>query len=112
MWNPLGVTNHTLSWRPEPTTRGTWSLISSCIATIGLCVWTAVHLNVPEHGRTGKHVWRKVKWVIISLIAPEIVRFLTPQILIAFELKLTTAERSVSLPLNNGENKYYFTGSC
>jgi hypothetical protein len=74
MWNPLGVTNHTLSWRPEPTTRGTFGLLSSCITTIVLCVWTAVHLNIPEHGRTSRHVWRKLKWVIIGLTAPEIVR--------------------------------------
>ena len=109
MWNPLGVTNHTVSWRPEPTTRGTWGLLSSCITTIGLCVWTAVHLNIPEHGRTDRHIWRKVKWVIIGLIAPEIVKSPTAQ---AFSLELTTVTRSASSPSSNGESRCGSIGLC
>lgn len=28
-------------------TRGTWSLLYSCIFTLALCVYSAIHLNIP-----------------------------------------------------------------
>ncbi len=34
-------------WIPEPNTRGTWSLLYSCIFTLALCVYSAIHLNIP-----------------------------------------------------------------
>ncbi|KAH4038915.1 hypothetical protein HBH92_154450 [Parastagonospora nodorum] len=75
MFRPYGdpSSNETLSWGAEPRYRGTYSILSSCIITIGLCVWTAVHLNVPEHGKVVPQFWRKVKWLAIGLFAPEMV---------------------------------------
>ena len=35
---------------PEPTGRGTISLLLSCLLTLSLCVWSAVHLNIPKSG--------------------------------------------------------------
>ena len=70
------VTNgHTTVWIPEPNSRGTWSILSSCIITISLCVWTAVHLNIPEHQRRKQQLWRKIKWLLLGLIAPEMVAY-------------------------------------
>ena len=70
------VTNNgTTAWVSEPNRRGTWSILSSCIITISLCVWTAVHLNIPEHQKTRKQLWRKVKWLALGLLAPEIVAY-------------------------------------
>jgi len=40
-----------------------------------LCVWTAVHLNLPEHNRAHTHKWRKLEWLLIGLIAPEMVGY-------------------------------------
>lgn len=75
MFYPYGnpSSNETLSWGAEPGYRGTFSILSSCIITIGLCVWTAVHLNVLEYGKTMPQFWRKVWWLIIGLFAPELV---------------------------------------
>src|SRR5579862_2232635 len=76
-----------VSWKPEPTNRGTWTILSSCIITISLCIWTAVHLNIPEkevrpRGWQGimaavlRHqFWRKVGWFVLGLLAPEMVVF-------------------------------------
>jgi hypothetical protein len=63
-------------WVPEPQTRGTWSLLYSCTFTIGLCVWTAIHLNIPanEDGPWLAY-WRRCKWVLIALLLPELVLF-------------------------------------
>lgn len=74
MWTPLG--NEKLkvaTWRLEPDGRGTWSILSGCLITLTLCIWTALHLNIPEHGKLGKQLWRKTKWLIVGLIAPEMV---------------------------------------
>jgi len=71
MSNSTGAQFHT--WKPEPLTRGTFSILSSCLTTMFLCVWTAVHLNVPEYKKESQQFWRKVKWLVIALFAPEVV---------------------------------------
>ncbi len=67
--------NRTSTWVPEPTVRGTWGILSSCLITISLCVWTAVHLNIPEHQKTRRQLWRKIKWLVLGLLAPEMVAY-------------------------------------
>ena len=63
-----------VNWHSEPSTRGTWSLLFGCITTLFLCVYTAVHLNVPAPGTTLKQQNLQVaKWVCIGIIAPEVV---------------------------------------
>ena len=61
------------NWQPEPNTRGTWSIISTCLITLTLCLWTALHLNIPEHNGDTRQRWRKVGWLLIGLLAPEMV---------------------------------------
>jgi hypothetical protein len=63
--------NETLFWGQEPRTRGTYSILTSCIITLGLCVLTAVHLNVPDYGKLMPQYRRKVWWLMIGLFAPE-----------------------------------------
>lgn len=82
--------NHTVSWHPGPTTRGSFTILSSCVITLTLCVWKVVHLNLPEHeGCLPKRKktnlkywmtrwislqqWRKVGWLILGIFAPEMV---------------------------------------
>ena len=67
------VTNHTTEWRSSPNVRGSWDILSSCVITISLCAWTALHLNVPEHGTAGRQWLRKTKWLGLGLAAPEMV---------------------------------------
>jgi len=75
MINPLG--NVTVlpeaTWHPEPTIRGTSSILTSCLITISLCIWTAVHLNLPEHRKESQQVYRKILWLALGLFAPEVV---------------------------------------
>ncbi|KAK3366188.1 hypothetical protein B0T24DRAFT_670298 [Lasiosphaeria ovina] len=40
------TTDSTTGWMSEPDTRGTFRLVVSCLATLSLCVYTALHLNV------------------------------------------------------------------
>lgn len=62
-----------VNWQPEPNVRGTWSIISSCLLTLSLCLWTALHLNIPEHNGNQYQRVRKFGWLLIGLLAPEMV---------------------------------------
>ncbi|KAL2069398.1 hypothetical protein VTL71DRAFT_14077 [Oculimacula yallundae] len=62
------------AWVDEPSSRGTWGLLYSCSFTLLLCVYTAIHLNVPGFYDTPRKIWlRKAKWVAIAIFGPEIV---------------------------------------
>ncbi|KAH7632051.1 hypothetical protein B0T09DRAFT_336897 [Sordaria sp. MPI-SDFR-AT-0083] len=64
------------NWVPEPDRRGTYDILSVCVVTLGLCVWTAVHLNVPEHNESaGKQLMRKIGWLMLSLLSPELIAY-------------------------------------
>ena len=83
--DPARLVNVTVQgWVSEPSARGTWTLVYSCVFTIGLCVWSAIHLNIPAR-REGTYR-RKLKWAFITLFAPEVV-------LIAALLQLNRARR-------------------
>jgi hypothetical protein len=62
------------AWVADPAGRGTWSLLYSCLFTLLLCVYTAIHLNVPPPNDTKLTFWlRKTKWVAIAIFGPELV---------------------------------------
>lgn len=88
--------NGTSPWRPEPTFRGTFGILSTCLLTLGLCVWSAIHLNIPANEHEERpwdsicalSIWkkccdnnfkwpgqilRKVGWTALGFFAPELV---------------------------------------
>lgn len=77
---------------PNPNIRGTGDIIFTCLATISLCVYTVLHLNVPKRGSTTwDNVLRKAKWVLVGLFAPEIVvysAFVQLQTVIVFTVSM------------------------
>lgn len=60
-------------WRPNPSTRGTYDILSTCVITMSLCVWSALHLNIPEYGSSSHGLPSKIRWVLIGLLVPEVV---------------------------------------
>jgi hypothetical protein len=59
---------------PGPSGRGTVGLVSNCVVTLSLCVWTAIHLNVFPPGTTlRKRIWSRLAWALLGTFAPEIV---------------------------------------
>ncbi|KAF8856437.1 hypothetical protein BDZ45DRAFT_745482 [Acephala macrosclerotiorum] len=73
-----------VSWNRGPQTRGTFSLLSSCLITLSLSVWTAVHLNITverlPHEKlsffrrlNSQPAIRRLKWMLMGLLAPELV---------------------------------------
>lgn len=69
------INQTTIFWQPEPQLRGTWSIISVCTLTTSLCVWTAIHLNVPAVEQKYPQHMRKLYWLVIGLSAPELVAY-------------------------------------
>ena len=66
--------SETVAWQSEPNVRGTWSILTTCVLTLVVCVYTAVHLNVPHIHDTGRTIFnRRVKWITIGILAPELV---------------------------------------
>lgn len=62
-----------VGWKPEPHHRGTYQLISTCVATLLICVLSALHLDIPPKGRgAAYHTWRKVYWAMLGMLAPEL----------------------------------------
>lgn len=58
----------------EPSGRGTVGLLTSCISTLILCVWTAIHMNIAPPGQGRKsHTGARIWWALIALFAPEVV---------------------------------------
>lgn len=76
-----GLTNSheessTIGWVSEPDGRGTFSLMTSCMLTLSLCVWSAMHLNIPHYRESTWQFWlRHVKWGLVGVFAPELVVF-------------------------------------
>lgn len=63
-------------WVDDPDGRGTFTIASSCVLTLSLCVYTAIHLNVRPHRKTELQSWiETTKWVIFGILAPELVVF-------------------------------------
>ncbi|KAF1971575.1 hypothetical protein BU23DRAFT_600136 [Bimuria novae-zelandiae CBS 107.79] len=61
-------------WYEPPNERGTWNIIVSCVLTLTICVWSALHLNVPaQDSRLKDRNVRRARWIILGLFAPELV---------------------------------------
>lgn len=65
------VATEFVGWVPEDTNRGTWSLITSCLFTIAICTWTAIHPRIHVSRRLRhKH---KFYQLVKAILAPEMV---------------------------------------
>ncbi|KAL8948920.1 MAG: hypothetical protein Q9222_004924 [Ikaeria aurantiellina] len=79
-WLPSvsGAPNSTeiTGWVSDPDGRGTFTILSSCVLTLSLCVYTSIHLNVRPRGQTELYSWIETsKWVIFGILAPELMVF-------------------------------------
>ncbi|KAN0076543.1 hypothetical protein V8E54_006685 [Elaphomyces granulatus] len=80
-------------WISEPSGRGTASVLYTCLITIFLCVWSAMHINIPERNKSKtENFFYKVKIAVLAIIAPEFV------FAIAFDSYLSIREALDELP--------------
>jgi len=61
------------AWGSEPERRGTMGILIPCLITLGLCVWTAVHLNINSQPTRGRLLLFKLTWLFLGMFAPEFV---------------------------------------
>lgn len=61
------------SFVTEPKGRGTVGLLTSCVITLTLCVWTAIHLNIIRSPTLARRLGFKTLYVLLGLFAPEII---------------------------------------
>lgn len=40
---------------------------------MSLCIWTSLHLNLPEHKKAYLQKYRKLSWMVLGLLTPELV---------------------------------------
>ena len=70
----FGDGNHgTAHWQPDPANaRGTWSILSTCIITLALWVYTSLHLNFLAFITILTNIsrFKNTKYVIFGLLAP------------------------------------------
>lgn len=65
--------NETAVWQSEPTTRGTFTILSTSLITLVLCVWSSIHLNLPGFGPIPLSAFvRRLQWIAIGLFMPEV----------------------------------------
>ena len=66
----------TIGWVSDPDGRGTFTILSSCVLTLSLCVYTAIHLNVRPYHQKELQAWiETTKWVIMGVLGPELLVF-------------------------------------
>ena len=88
-WTIVTTTSPDHGWVSSPNVRGTMGIIWPCLSTLGLCLWSMVHLNVPAARDTNLTIiLRKLRWLLVGLLAPELV------MMFAFAQR-TSAEQSV-----------------
>ncbi|KAH6842935.1 hypothetical protein B0I37DRAFT_448326 [Chaetomium sp. MPI-CAGE-AT-0009] len=63
-----------VGWQNADTTRGTFSIVKTCLATIFACTWTIQHLNVPAaHDGEWRKFFRVCKWMLVTILLPEFI---------------------------------------
>ncbi|KAK4034823.1 hypothetical protein C8A01DRAFT_48866 [Parachaetomium inaequale] len=61
-------------WVGDPGFRGTWDIVWTSVATIFICTFTLLCLNVPAKQDTFYVLFgRRVLWMLLAIVAPEIV---------------------------------------
>jgi len=71
-----GTSHQPLASFRARTNVGLWDLFVSCVLTLILCVWSALHLNIPApHERNFQAIWRNSFWILVGIFAPELVVF-------------------------------------
>ena len=73
----LAQSTDTVGWQSDPNGRGTFTLVSSCIFTLTICVYSAMHLNVPPREESAIQFWlRNIRWGLLGIFGPELVVFI------------------------------------
>lgn len=59
------------SYSPAPLHRGTINLIYSCLVTYGICIWTAIHVDIVPYASRRDRFCYKILWAMCAVMLPE-----------------------------------------
>ena len=63
----------TVQWVADPDGRGTVTLLTSCLLTLALCVWSVVYLDIPPRGTSRIQLWLLyTRWSVLTALGPEL----------------------------------------
>ena len=78
--NTTNPSHPSFNWVGEPNQRGTFGIISLCFSTLIICIWSTLHFNVPIRRYTDTHrFFLHVFWMLIALLAPEVLLYFAIQ---------------------------------
>ncbi|KAJ3774221.1 hypothetical protein FB446DRAFT_489980 [Lentinula raphanica] len=101
------VSGSCTGWQSGPDFRGTFDIVSTCFTTLLLCLWSAVHVDIPAHSGRLRGLWVRVGWIFIGLITPETLLFIAyRQWSIANDI-LDCANTSNAFPCSKNPCHYY-----
>lgn len=61
-------------WISPPSGRGSSDILWSCLLTIFVCTWTALHLNLPSQDEKYWQIQlRRARWMVAAVLIPEVV---------------------------------------
>jgi len=64
-------------WIGPPKQRTTFGILSVCLTTTIICVWSTLHFNIPSRPHTPiRRFFLQVPWVVVALLAPEVLLFM------------------------------------
>lgn len=59
-------------WTEGPNSRGSFDILWSCLSTLGLCVWTAVHPNLQLKYDYNRAVISRIGMMCLAVVLPEV----------------------------------------
>ncbi|KAE8147181.1 hypothetical protein BDV25DRAFT_160914 [Aspergillus avenaceus] len=60
-------------WNSGPDTRGSLDILWTCLSTLALCVWTAIHPNIPLSYTFWPTFLERVGLMVIAIMFPEVI---------------------------------------
>jgi hypothetical protein len=60
-------------WTAGPSGRGTLNILWTCLSTLSLCVWTAVHPNIKPSMKPGSPYYQRAGMMLIAIVFPEVI---------------------------------------
>lgn len=60
-------------WTSSPNERGTLDVVWTCLSTLALCAWSAVHPNIPLEYRFWNAILDRVGLMVLAIIFPEMI---------------------------------------
>lgn len=59
------------TWMSPPTFRGTSGIVTLCLSTMGICVWSSIHKDITTRRSTSFQAFiSKVRWMLMALFVP------------------------------------------